>query len=157
METSQDGTTITITKHGISTQLRHQNEAQADAAMTAIRWCEEHPDQTLREFVELWNRCHADVRLTDNSRASSNSVIDRHLLPYLGEEVTRDLGRQDVLDYIESRAAEAGSYRKVTPWVLRLQALLNKAYEWGLIDSNPVMQIDALFLGGKPDNLEEAA
>ena len=39
----------------------------------------------------------------------------------------------------------------------RLQAVLNKAVQWGLIDDNPVMHIDGLFLGGKPTDLDNAA
>ena len=45
----------------------------------------------------------------------------------------------------------------ITPWVLKLQAVLTMARKWGLIDTNPAMQIDGLFLGGKPDDLADRA
>lgn len=131
---------------------------QAEAVAQAIRMCEANPDMTIRElYWDVWTPHHAMVNLSENSQASYRSVIGKHVLPLLGDVVARTLTKAQVETYIGQCAAQAGCYRAITPWVLKLQALLTKAVQYGLIDKNPVMQIDALFVGGKPEGLEKAS
>lgn len=131
---------------------------QADALAQATRICEAKPAMTLSEFYwDVWTPYHSMVNLSDNSQASYRSVIGKHVMPLLGNVEVRSLTKAQVEAYIEQCAAYAGCYRAITPWVLKLQALLTKAVQYGLIDKNPVMQIDALFVGGKPEGLEKAS
>jgi hypothetical protein len=146
----------TQSEHGstdsTTTSLTTEDEL-ARATAHAIRECKRNPAMTLRELWNLWWTDYAVPRLSSNSRCTYNSVFTKHLLPYLGEVQVGTLTEFLVHDFIEGRYAEVGFYRRITPWVLK--AVLSKAVLWGLIDTNPVMEIDALFLGGKPSGLAD--
>jgi hypothetical protein len=157
MQIRIDGTTVTYTHDDVPHVLRHRTEEQAHCAAMAIRECAANPRMTVGGLVGLWIRAHAKPTLSGNSRASYASTINRHLLPHLDDVPVVDLGVDEIRTLIETLAAEEGCYRKVTPTVQRLQALLNKALKWGLIDDNPVMRIDALFLCGRPAGLRAVA
>jgi hypothetical protein len=157
MNVQIDGSTVSFTKNGKTTVLKHATEEQARAAAWAIRECEERPWMNLLEFVAVWDRGHAVPRLCAASLSSCRSTLRKHVLPYLGDLSVRNLDRDGLLRYLNDCASDAGCYRKVTPSAQRLQAVLAKAQQWGLIDTNPMMEIDGLFLGGKPSGLVDRA
>jgi hypothetical protein len=157
MKVTVDGTVVRYTKDERTMALKHWTTQQAEVVAEAVRQCGRRPDMTLREFVDLWWRCYATWCLSENSRGSYRSVIDRHLLPFMADTAVRRLCKPGLLEYIDARAIDVGCYRKVTPWVIKLQAVLTKAVQWGLIDKNPVMEIDGLFLGGRPPGLPSPA
>ncbi|NQW89644.1 tyrosine-type recombinase/integrase [Curtobacterium sp. VKM Ac-2861] len=97
---------------------------------------------TMAELVEKWWAMKTAGRLAENTRLAYRDVIDRLILPKLGETPVRDV-RADVL---ASWLHEERQIRRVQAEHARtlLNQMLNAAVAWQWRDSNPVRDVKPL-------------
>lgn len=101
---------------------------------------------TFAQFVGLWRRYHAGVRLKLVSLASYESIIANHLMPYFGDIELRRINEKLLERFIQDQLNRHGYARAVTPSIIKLQAILGIAVKWGYLKENPARRIDAMFL-----------
>jgi hypothetical protein len=153
----EEGTIVQLVKNGKTTTFRNKSFEHANATVDAIRKCAENPTMTFRDLVRLWWTDYAQHALVENSRTTYRSVIDRHILPFFADLHVGRITEDTLVRFIGEGLAQGHTNRAITAWFLKLQAILEKARKWGLIDDNPTMAIDALLLGGRPDGLADVA
>ena len=75
---------------------RTQEEAPSHAA-------EDNTTKTYREFAEKWLPIHArKERFSPNSYDSYRSNLDRHILPYFGDQVMSSITAEDIDDFLDA-------------------------------------------------------
>lgn len=101
--------------------------------------------QTLMRFVvdEWWPK-YATPRLAPATRSSYEYVLDKWLIPYLGDLRLRDVTRQTINGWVVGIRRDGAGAPTANRALAILQGILERAREWGKIQSNPAADVKKL-------------
>lgn len=101
-------------------------------------------EQTFRAFVLEWWEKYALAYLSPGSRGTYKYVLNRWLVPYLGELRLRELTREAVDTYVASMVKAGAKPPTVNRSLGILQGIMRRAVEWRRIPANPVAGVPRL-------------
>ena len=100
--------------------------------------------QTLADFAGEWWDNYAVPTLAPNTLANYPYLLDRWLMPYLGDYTLRELTRETIDAYkADIHAAGAGAPTANRALAI-LQGILHRAVEWNRLPHNPVVGVRRL-------------
>lgn len=105
---------------------------------------------TFAKFIPIWTERH-EKNLSPNTRSSGGrSAIESRLIPYFGSIRLSKLTADHIIDYFDKLRLDKerldGHEGELSPGTIfdiykQLRAILNKAVEWGYLNSNPCNDI----------------
>ena len=120
-----------------------EEKRAANEAIASIHWqvdtAGRPPDMTVSQFVPTYEREMAVNQRVDKAR--NKTVLDLHLVPFLGDRPLISLKKEDGLDYIVHRRKEGAAEGTIEREWAVLMALLNSAVDNECLDKNRLKSV----------------
>ena len=101
-------------------------------------------DQTVHDFIREWWENHALVQLAPGTLTSYAHVLDKWIVPYLGQLRLRDISRETIDGYRATLLRAGAGAPTVNRTLAILQGVLARAVEWRRIAANPAAGVRKL-------------
>lgn len=97
--------------------------------------------ETLAEFAKVWWHRYVVPNLARHTQLAYASMLDVHIIPRLGDVRLRSLTPEPIGELRAEMAATGVGDAATRKALVVLQSMLERAVEWGRVDSNPARAI----------------
>lgn len=105
---------------------------------------EKHENIRFSEFADKWYADYVDLKLKETTKADYRQVIHKHLNPFFGNYLLKDISTRTVQNYVSRKARENLSPRTVNKTITILREILKHAVRWGYLGENPALYAEKL-------------
>jgi site-specific recombinase XerC len=97
--------------------------------------------ETVSEFARVWWHRHVVPNLQRHTLANYASMLDVHIVPRLGDVQLRSLTPDLISEMRAEMSADGIGEQSILKSLTVLQSMLERAVEWGRLDSNPARRV----------------
>jgi integrase len=136
-------------------QDKKQAKAFADKLAARLKWAEQsgepialsQPDQampTVKAYLEDWLTTYADAHCKPSTASDYWKVVNRHILPVLGDRHLHDVTRADIKRLIASLIAQGRKKQTIHNILTPLKEAYHHAIDDGIVTQNPAATMGRL-------------
>jgi integrase len=97
---------------------------------------------SFEEFSRKWLKDYAGIKVKPQTHNDYEGVIRKHLNPFFGESLLRDITPARVQEYVTDKAESGLSPRTINKTLTVLKMMLKHAVIWGYLKENPARFVE---------------